>query len=367
MEEFNDRKSDSLESNKAAPDELPPNVASLNEPEQIDAMAEKRGWFRGAPDGAMYPTVVAYMEGSLDLESTVKRLVEPINQEYSTADHGQAIREAEKTAASQREFYSAEEAEELWGAPLPQDEIPPEDNTCNVTTEGLLWDLWYSILHCAKRTPWRDTAAQNRLLDLVCALKACPDPAPPAPMTEALRQNWIWSSGRLWSELTLLGPSARECWNDAPGCGAGFSVPEIHAWANVNAFVAAITKKGLDDFCLYAIWVMRDALEDHHEDASTSYGFVTVAMKLNALVPAAAVWVLVMGKELLEKDDSVPSNPSQGEPSWKGTNAVCKDRWRFWKARFQGLSRREDLMSETKEIAAEAFARMEDIERTAAL
>lgn len=367
MKEFNDIQSDVLETSEPSAEELPPDVATLGEPEQIDAMAEKRGWFRGDPDEAMYPTIIAYMESSINLDSTVKRLVEPINREYSTANHGQAIRRAEETAAYQRKFHNAKEAEELWGVPLPENELPPEDKTHNVSTEGLLWDLWYSILHCAKRTPWRDTAAQNRLLDLVRALKACPDPAPPAQMTKALQNDWIWSSGCLWSELVMLGPAARESWNDTPGCGAGFTLPEIHAWTNVNAFVAVITKEGLDDFSLYGKWAMRDALEDHHEDSSTSRGFATAAMKLNAYVPAAAVWVLAVGKELCEKDDSVPSSPNEGVPSGEGTDAIPEDRWRFWKEGFQAMSRREDLSSETREVAAEAFAKMEDIERTAAL
>lgn len=165
----------------------------------------------------------------------------------------------------------------------------------------------------------------------------------------------------------MLGPAARESWNDTPGCGAGFTLPEIHAWTNVNAFVAVITKEGLDDFSLYGKWAMRDALEDHHEDSSTSRGFATAAMKLNAYVPAAAVWVLAVGKELCEKDDSVPSSPNEGVPSGEGTDAIPEDRWRFWKEGFQAMSRREDLSSETREVAAEAFAKMEDIERTAAL
>lgn len=79
--------------------------------------------------------------------------------------------------------------------------------------------------------------AQNKLVDLVAAFKARPNPPKPAATAVSLRNDWLYASGQLWSVLAMLGPSARECWNDSPRVGAGLEEVEIQAWENVNAFV----------------------------------------------------------------------------------------------------------------------------------
>lgn len=343
-----------------------PNVPELtkeaqDEAKQIDAIAEKEGWFRGDPDGPIYPTVEAYMRGSLDLNTTVEKLAVPIEEQFSSADGGKAIRKAEEDAAYQRKLYSADKAEELWGVPLREDELPPETNSGTATTEGLLWDLWYSILHTAKRTPWKNAAAQNRLLDLVRALKARPDPPLPTQMTKPLEKDWIWSSGDIWSNLVMNGPATRECWNDSLRGDKAHSPAEIHAWTNINAFVAAITKEGLADFWLYAIWAMRDALEDEYKGKLAKF-------TLDAEMPAAAVWIMVLAEKLWEREEVWESSETKGDPAgggklWKGKSGFCKERWAFWKGRFQLLSQRKALRDETREMATEAFEKMESIEK----
>lgn len=45
-------------------------------------------------------------------------------------------------------------------------------------TEGQLWDLWYGVLHAAKRIPWADETAQQKLVALVQALKGSSQPSP---------------------------------------------------------------------------------------------------------------------------------------------------------------------------------------------
>ncbi|KAK2754557.1 hypothetical protein FQN54_006958 [Arachnomyces sp. PD_36] len=348
----------------------PSNQKSLedaqDEPNQIDAIAVKRRWFRGDPDGVMYPTVKDYMSGSLDLDSAVEKLAKPVEQQFSTADNGRAIRRAEEVAASQRQYHSPEEADKIWGTPLPEDELPPVEPSSNdtPTTEGHLWDLWYSVLHCARRTPWRDSASQNRLLDLVRALGARPDPPLPTQMTIPLKQDWMWSSGKLWSKLLMLGPSTRECWNDCPRGESDTSPPEIHAWTNINAFVAAITKEGLSNFWLYAIWAMRSGLEESPK-ARSSVG------DHDLHVPAAAVWIMVAGEEIRKRDDVWEASRTGGDPAcggdlWKGKRGFCTERWDFWKSRFNTLRQQEGLWAETREIAAEAFRKMESLDNATA-
>jgi len=105
----------------------------------------------------------------------------------------------------------------------------------------------------------------------------------------------------------MPGPSARESWNDFPGCGAGYALPEIHAWQNVNAFVARLSAGEVSDFWRYGIWALRDGLEE--VDAEK-----TNADEHNTSVSTTAVWILVVGKELYERcqaggpAESVPVN-----------------------------------------------------------
>lgn len=339
-------------------------AASSDEAEQIDSIAQIRGWFNG--DGATFELVKQYMARSITLEKTVQSISEPINEAYRTADHGRQYRRSEVVARSQRQHHSAEDAERLWG--LPQ-EFPELDDSAleNVrSTEGHLWNLWYSVLHVAKRVPWRERAQHERLLDLVKAFKALPDPPQPTPMTVPLSRDWIWSEGTLWSSLLMLGPSARETWNDSPGCGAGFSLPEIHAWANVNAFIALVTDKSIADFWLYAIWAMLDALEDDAPRIGGNHHQVTVATKLDALLPVAAVWVQIAGKQMYEKaqladaDRRDISAVEAEEDSDK--RDFTKKRWALWKRQLSIMALRDYLSVETKQLMFETVEVMERIE-----
>lgn len=342
---------------------------STTEAAQIDRIAEKRGWFGPDPEEPTYPTIKAYMNGSLDLDTTVETLALPIEKQFSTADDGRAIRRAEKTATSQRKHCSPKEAERIWGFPLREDELPPECSSDTPTTEGLLWELWYGILHMARCTSWKDSAALNKLVDLVRGLEARPNPPFPPNLTKALKMDWIWSSGELWSDLILNGPATRECWNDSPRTDEVLCPAEIHAWTNINAFVATITKEGIaNSYWLYAIWAMRDALEEEYK------GRLEMA-NLDALVPAAAVWAIVLGERLWEREDVWESSKTGGDPASGGKKfkgkldfsrkkwGFSRKRWTFWKKEFHVLSSQQGLRQETRDIATQAFERMKEVEK----
>jgi len=313
------------------------------------------------------------------LSAAVPRIADSIDERYSTTDGGRAIHEAEQVAENQRQFHDAVKAEEMWGVPLQPDELPPLVDADNEEyryydyTEGLLWDLWYGVLHAAKRIPWRDgEAAHLRLVALVRALKDRPDPPLPKPMTKALQNNCIWESGTLWSWLLVLGPSAGESWNDCPGCGAGYELPEIHAWTNVNAFVARLTDLEVCNFRTYCGCSMRVGLETEPTDTDPGHRRpATATAQQNAHVPEAAVWIMVLGKKLFDlaaeetSGNSKRENFSGGGPLWEEHTdqpTLSRARWRFWKERLRILRDRETLSQETRDIAAEAFRKMEEIE-----
>jgi hypothetical protein len=324
---------------------------------QVDAIAPLRNWFRPGHSHC-YFIVKSYMTGDLDVDITVARLSEPVNICYTTANHGRQFLHAEQEAASQRKFYDADEARERWGDPLAESEMPVIDESApDDSAEGLLWQLWFTILHVGKCTPYSDVAAQSKLLDLVAALKKLPDPPQPQKMTRALSNDWIWSTGKVWSTLVMIGPSTRETWNDIPHESVVFD-PEIEAWANVNAVVAGLTARGLADFWIYCIWAMRSAMED-----------ALSTKDLDVFVPAAAVWIFVLGRQLYDRNkDLTPEDPkTQGDPGrggklYTGPTAFCRERWEFWKQAFLNLSEKQCLKPTTREVAAQAAKAMHEIE-----
>ncbi|KAG4219660.1 hypothetical protein PC116_g31861, partial [Phytophthora cactorum] len=213
---------------------------------------------------------------------------------------------------NQLKSHSPEKALELWGTEegwllpnlpkFPDDESNDEsddgsdDESDYNTTEGQLWELWYGILHAAKRIPWTDTAQQERLISLVQAINARPDPPPPSPMTKSLQGNWIWQDGKVWSTLSMLGPSAREMWNEGCGCGAGWTIPEQHAWTNINAFVARLVSSGTDTgFELYGSWALMNALEDRPKDKEL-HSRAPAITQATVHITVASVWLRIAGR-----------------------------------------------------------------------
>ncbi|EMC92218.1 hypothetical protein BAUCODRAFT_282212 [Baudoinia panamericana UAMH 10762] len=319
-------------------------------------------------------TIWSYMLGELSAHDVVQTLADPVDQAYTSADFGWRLWEMQQIARQQREAWSAEEWDRIWG-PLgdgvPQPEGKREDR---LSAEGELWELWGGVLLAGRRTSWRDEAGQNRLVDLCKAFKARPDPPLPAKATKALRNNWIWKSGRLWSELSMLGPSAREHWNDAPRESGGFSVAEVESWLNVNAFAARLSVAEVFDFSNYGIWALREALEE--EPGGSNHA--SKSEKLGVSIREAAVWVSIAGRLMWEKvvrdDDGEPpvtvdaaTLPSDLPWSVKSRGQDTRDytpsRWRFWKARFRVLSERETLSDQAKLAAKDAAELMSEIER----
>ncbi len=224
------------------------------------------------------------------------------------------------------------------------------------STEDRLWTLWYSIIGVAKETPHSDSSNQTALVNLIAALKSRPNPHRPQGR-EDLKTNWVWNgSGELWSDLVILGASMRESWNDTPMGWDEQNATTVDEWTNLNAFVARVTAAGVRDFSLYAIWSMRETLETDSK-----------AETLERLLPASAMWILYAGRQLYHSQQEWPASPTEGNPAgggplWTGKSGFCKQRWTFWKTRFEAITRRNDINQATKGIAADAIMAMDAIE-----
>ncbi|KAF2466513.1 uncharacterized protein BDR25DRAFT_268469, partial [Lindgomyces ingoldianus] len=278
-------------------------------PEQIDAFAKLRRYFAPEEGSHSYAAIQSYLSSKIDAQGAINQIAPPIEEAYTTGDYG-------------RKMY--------------------------------LWDLYYSILHSAKRIPWTDGPAQEKLLDLMKALKSRSDPEAPfkrLQLTPDVHPNWVLTSDGLWSTLLMLGPSAREAWDDGPGCGAEFQDPEARAWANVNAFAARITRDGIGDWWWWAIWALRDALEPRYK-RNEKY-------KLDVFVPAAAVWLLILHdhiwnrvraekEKLWSKEKYLEARIRNKEESVLAFNTR---RWAFWRERFGHIMIDEEVREETRRVA----------------
>lgn len=352
-----------LEENEAA-EKIDADVA-MSDPAKIDCLAKARRWFDG--DTTLIST---YLSGTLTGTEVADRMAAPIDETYSSADHGTRLYHEEIGARIQRTYHEPDKALEMWG---PEEDIPkPGEETADLpTTEGQLWELWYGILHAAKRISYTEAAEQEKLLDLIRILKARPDPQPPTRMTVPLRRNWIWETGTLWSDLLMFGPSVTEVLNDSCGCGSGWLPVERRAWINVSSFLARGTGSGVFTQTWIGRIALRSATEDDLESHPNLHHIASVPTKLECHVPEAALWVLLAGGKVLEEyprirdgqdlkavDDfidqrgvNLPWNRSKRK--YKGPRYEDL-RMEFLRRRFEVESQNTVLLPETRRLAEQA-------------
>ncbi|ROW03818.1 hypothetical protein VMCG_05360 [Cytospora schulzeri] len=273
-----------------------------DESAQIDAVAEAQGYFRGS--GETVDIVNSYISGTIDVQETVRRLAEPIEYSYVTADGGRLFVSEERSARFQRPYHEPDKAVELCGPEEDLDELQKRVTDPEApSTELQLWNLYYTILYAARKTPWRDEDAQQKLVDLVAALKARPDPDYPANITVPVMNHWIYDHRRLWSDGTMLGPSARESWNDQPRYNDVWHLPEVHAWANINAFVARLTAQDIHNFKLYGTGAIIDAVDAGEVLELNPHSYPPALSKdgrAEAVFEVAALWIRIAGESIYE-------------------------------------------------------------------
>lgn len=332
---------------------------------KIDRLAQTRGWFSGET-----PTLDRYMEGKVTLTETVDIIARPIEEAYSTADFGRQYFEQERCARNQRQFHSPEKALEMWGPeenyPEPQVEWDPSKST-----EQLLWDIWFSVLHSAKRIPFTEEEQHKKLVDLVKTLKRRPNPPPPEPMTVPLKRSWIWESTKIWTDMSVLGISVSEVFNDACGCGAGWLWPEQRANENLFAFLARLTASKTADLSRIGISCVV-ALERNPSPGPRHFQAPPIIEVLSHEVTCAALWTIIAGKEVygrylntrdkrdIEVVDRIVDLRGNELP-WNRSSKRYKGRARwetarkeFARRRFEQESKNEDLTPQVRESATRA-------------
>jgi hypothetical protein len=268
---------------------------------QIDQVAKIRGWFGPADHSPYYPVIQEHLSEQLTLKEVSNKLFPPIDKKIS------------------------------------------EEKLDDVN----FMDLWYSIIHSARRINYRGPHAHEYLVTLVSTFKEHSIP-------DNEKYNYLFNS------MTDFNMASREVYNDQPTPGQSFGI-EITAWTNMNFFLAALTGKEIADNSIFAIWAMRQALETPHEDDEES----TAVEKYNTYVPTAAAWVFGGFRVLFHKEedltpkDKKSGNPGRGGPLWKGKGEFSKERWYFWRERFAEIGKMDDVSEDTRTVAKDAVQAME--------
>ncbi|CAG9982042.1 unnamed protein product [Clonostachys byssicola] len=106
--------------------------------------------------------------------------------------------------------------------------------------------------------------------------------------------------------------------------------------------------------------------EEEEEEADPN----TKTTVLDALVPAAAQWIIHCPRELYEK--AVEGGEMDSEYDHNGTNFGTKkgwslDRWAYWRKRFEEISNMENLEDSTRRIAKASVEKMDATSKGASM
>lgn len=279
-------------------------------------------------------TITAYTSSQADLDSAVRALTGPTNDVYTSSN----------------------------------DEIAT-----------LVEALWVEIFDAVERAPGSEymsgaSSEQNvgylsRLVDLLDAIRQSPAPPEPAGPKTTKDKYPIGAESCLWNDLPGFGAEARARWNVDP------SLPSTdqarNSWTNLNSFIALLWSRyqvnqtpQSFDFALYAIWTLRQTLEEV-EDRKVLSGFV----------PAAAAWMCFdssaekIWQSCQQKRSWPPENkraPAKTGPMWEQAgkereDGFSRERWHFWKGRFVQISGMNGMSDKMRKIALVASQRMGEV------
>ncbi|EWG53978.1 hypothetical protein FVEG_12296 [Fusarium verticillioides 7600] len=227
---------------------------------------------------------------------------------------------------------SAQQAAEKLASPCLEAIKKNEDAS---KIEGEFDGLWSSVLSAAEQTPHDK---QGKLVETLHAIKTIPQSA---------EKVVVWGEEKRWDELPMFGGKAREQLDIEKS---------DEAFVNINGFFARATAAGVDDLSLFAIWTLREALEDLAADK--------ISETSPKLLKASSVWFIYAADALAKasKDgkqfDGKVAKPGaslaefKDEAGWRGFN---NDRWKVWLDRLSTL-KEADVPEETKSSVVQALS-----------
>ncbi|KAL8765625.1 MAG: hypothetical protein Q9209_007357 [Squamulea sp. 1 TL-2023] len=270
-------------------------------------------------------TVQAYLDQHLDPTQTARTLTVPIN-----------------TFLDQ--------------PPSDTDHLPSADTGALPSSTA----IWTAILTLTRLVPYTSQSIP-RLVSLLAALKTVP-----SPQNNKILPDSHQSEPFHWSSLPGFGAEVRENWNreivdDKKEDDDNGHTCTPASLTSMNALIAQLTAAGILDFKRYAIWALRDALENPPGETNNAGR----DCELDHLVPAAVVWVVYAGKVMYEEWIGAEQPGDKGGRLLPEEKGFTVKRWGFWRERFRWVAgqREVDVKEETRGMARLAVERMEGVER----
>ena len=229
-----------------------------------------------------------------------------------------------------------------------------------------LWDAL--ILVAENQLLTDDTTKLDRLAELVRAIK---DLGPLVHSGQTVKTD----VGTAWTDLPYLGAQIREAWNTAPPKSS------TEQWANLNGFAARLTASETQDFSLFAIWALRDALETPRPltERQTSGGDTQAKseeeVSVDELLPAVLQWLEYWGDGMVAltvRSHVYTKEGQSNDPAFLGKLAndagIAKGgysvrRWGFWRKRLEEISKAKDDAGGREKIAKLAYQGLEKMKQ----
>ncbi|KAK7220966.1 hypothetical protein V2G26_008969 [Clonostachys chloroleuca] len=194
--------------------------------------------------------------------------------------------------------------------------------------EDFLWAFWTFYIEVVKKVSAQDSRLQLLVL-IVERLKARSDGSVE-----------IWGKEtKVWADLPMLGPCAREAWNFIPKFdGSDKDNAAISSWISLNSFAARLLGSSITSGTEFAIWALRDGLEEEHDSSAELNGHIAVTHE----------WVVNAGQVLLngaaknQELDDTQKRTLKGGKLFGGEPGLNKERWTFWQQRVEELSSKTD-------------------------
>ncbi|MDH6121613.1 hypothetical protein ABH930_002382 [Kitasatospora sp. GAS204A] len=189
------------------------------------------------------------------------------------------------------------------------------------TIEGLLWAAWEPVITAARESS--SGTVQDRLVDLLTGIER------QGVLTRDQGQQdcVVWET-KVFVDLPCFGAQMREAL-DMGAETPGFS--DVDVWVNLNAFAARLTAAGID-FSLYAIWTLRDCLEEESPvNLADPRGVVPWFQHCGALLAGLA-------RRRRSFDGQAGRLGKLCTDSGMAEGGFTVERWEFWRARLTELA-----------------------------
>ncbi|OQE40924.1 hypothetical protein PENCOP_c005G02385 [Penicillium coprophilum] len=215
--------------------------------------------------------------------------------------------------------------------------------------EGGITSLWSLVFKCAYKFPEH----HDKLVNMLVQLSKLPD------AKTSNGDSIVLHDMQVWKDLPMLGWQVRDEWNASVPAGPPESRQNaILQIINRNKFTARLmaTQESVFAYSWFALITLREALETPADQSSER--------NLEALIPAAAAWISILGADIYKWNERFDGALGKGGPLWKGQHGFCKERWQLWKERFGELVTIEaEIRDEVRTAAKDAKRRMEEIEK----